>query len=179
MNEYNTSDIKRLLDLYYEGKTSPGEETLLREYFANPDTPHEFDDDKLFFEAMSADDDDSIEVPQDLEQRLSTAITSWEKAEQKATARRHRFKLISFGRTIGIAASIALLFAIGAMHLGNQNQTHEPADTFTDPMEAYAETQRVLNLFAKTIDKSMKSIETAERSQDKAIRLACEQLDKI
>lgn len=176
MNEYNKTDIRRLIDLYYEGKTSANDEAALRDYFARHDTDPEFDDDKLFFEAMTSDEN-LIEVPADLEQRLNSAIDSWEKSEQKAVAARHRFKIISFRRAIGIAASIAVLFALGAMLLGNR--THEPVDTFTDPMEAYAETQRVLTLFANTIDKSMQGLETVERSQDKAMRLAMEQLSKI
>lgn len=178
MNEYNKTDIRRLLDLYYEGKTSSSDESALRDYFARPDTDPEFDDDKLFFGAITGDDS-SIEVPAELEQRLNSAIDSWEESEQKAVAARRRFKFISFRRTIGIAASITVLFAIGAMLLGHQWQNREPADTFTDPMEAYAETQRVLTLFANTIDKSMQGMETAERSQDKAMRLAFEQHSKI
>lgn len=178
MNEYNKTDIRRLLDLYYEGKSSASDEAALRDYFGQPDSDPEFDDDKLFFNAL-AGNDDSIEVPADLEQRLSNAVDSWQESERKAVAARSRFKLISLRPAIGIAASIAVLFAIGAMLLGTPSQTREPADTFTDPMEAYAETQRVLTLFANTIDKSMQGMETAERSQDKALRLAFEQLNKI
>ena len=178
MNEYNKTDIRRILDLYYEGKTSASEEAALRDYFGRPDTDPEFDDDKMFFNAL-AGDDNSTEVPADLEERLSHAIDSWQESEQKAKTTRRRFKFISLRPAIGIAASIAVLFAIGAMLLDNRTQTGEPADTFTDPMEAYAETQRVLTLFANTIDKSMQGIETADRSQDKALRLAFEQLNKI
>ena len=176
MNEYNKTDIRRLLDLYYEGKSSASDEAALRDYFARPDTDPELDDDKMFFNAL-AGDDNSTKVPADFEERLSHAIDSWQESERKAVAARSRFKFISFRPAIGIAASIAVLFAIGAMLLNNQNR--EPADTFTDPMEAYAETQRVLTLFANTIDKSMQGMETADRSQDKALRLAFEQLNKI
>lgn len=178
MNEYNKTEIRRLLDLYYEGQSSACGETTLRDYFSRPDTDPEFDDDKSFFNAL-AGNDDSIEVPSHLEQRLSHAVDSWQEAEQQATAARHRFRIFSLRPAISIAASVAILFAIGSMFLNNPWKTGEPADTFTDPMEAYAETQRVLTLFANTLDKSMDGIDTAERSREKALALAMEQLKKI
>ncbi len=179
MNENNKTDIKRLLNLYYEGKTSVNDEIIIRNYLSRPDCDPEFDDDKMFFEAL-AGNNDTIEVPTELQHRLSQAIDQWEEAERNATAvHRRRFRLISLRPSIGIAASIALLFALGTMRFGNQSITREPVDTFTDPMEAYAETQRVLTLFANTIDKSTQGMETAERCQDKAIRIALEQLNKI
>ena len=40
----NKEDIRRLLDLYMEGKTSLEEEALLMEYFRSPDADKDFAD---------------------------------------------------------------------------------------------------------------------------------------
>ncbi|MDE6225063.1 MAG: hypothetical protein K2M25_02875, partial [Muribaculaceae bacterium] len=76
MNENNKNDIRHILDLYYEGKSSADDEALLRDYFAGGEVDDEFADDKLFFDAL-ADANDSIEVPSDLEHRLNAAVDSW------------------------------------------------------------------------------------------------------
>lgn len=186
MNDYNKSEIRRLLDLYYEGRASESQERRLRDYFSGEVTDEEFADDRLFFNALAAADD-KVEVPAGLEHRLSQAIDSWQEAgqtaEQKAcetppTAPR-RFRLLTFRRSFSIAASVALLVGVGVMLFNTSARTSTPVDTYTDPMEAYAETQRVLTIFSNTIDKSMQSLEQADRSQDKALRLAFEQLSKI
>lgn len=171
MNEYNKSEIRRLLDLYYEGCASESQERRLRDYFSGEVTDEEFADDRLFFNALAAADD-KIEVPEGLEQRLSQAIDSWQEAGR-------RFRLLTFRRSFSIAASVALLVGVGVMLFNTSARTSTPVDTYTNPMEAYAETQRVLTIFSNTIDKSMQSLEQADRSQDKALRLAFEQLSKI
>ncbi len=176
MNEYDKNDIRRLLELYYGGEASENDECRLREYFAQPDTDSEFDDDKMFFEAL-AGVGDSIEVPAELAERLSDAVDLWQDSER--TRRRFRFRRFSFRPAIGIAASVAVVFVIGLSFLDHPVTGREPVDTFSDPMEAYAETQRVLTIFSRTIDKSVRGIETAERSSDKALSLAIDQLDKI
>ena len=46
----NKEDIRRLLDLYMEGKTSLEEEALLMEYFRSPDADKDFADFKTMFD---------------------------------------------------------------------------------------------------------------------------------
>ncbi|MDE6377559.1 MAG: hypothetical protein K2K72_02315 [Duncaniella sp.] len=178
MNDYNKSEIRRLLDLYYEGRTSASEEAVLRRYFSGDDIDSDFEDDRLFFEAL-AGSGETVEVPADLQGRLSAAIDSWQEAEHKSSATRLRLRLISMRRSFSIAASVALLLAVGVWLFNAGNRAASPVDTYSDPMEAYAETQRVLSIFSNTIDKSMQGLEQAENRQDKALRLALEQLDKI
>ncbi|MDE5572741.1 MAG: hypothetical protein K2H32_02535 [Muribaculaceae bacterium] len=178
MNEYNKNDIKHILDRYYEGKSSAADDAILRSYFAEDEVDEEFADDKLFFEAL-ADTNDLIEVPSGLEQRLSDAVDSWNDSENRIADSRRRFRLVKFIPTFGIAASIAILFAIGSFVINNNGQNREPADTFTDPMEAYAETQRVLALFAGTMEKGNEGLEIANQGREKALAMAMEQLNKI
>ena len=163
MNENNKNDIRHILDLYYEGKSSADDEALLREYFAGDEVDDEFA---------------SIEVPSDLEQRLNAAVDSWADSEKQKVESKRQFRLVKFIPTIGIAASIAILFVIGSLVM-NIGQTREPADTFTNPEDAYAETQRVLALFAGTLDKGTEGLEIADQGREKALAMVMEQLNKI
>lgn len=178
MNDYNKSEIRRLLNLYYEGNTTQGKEAVLRDYFSGGDIDSDFENDRLFLEALWGNDS-SVEVPSGLEQRLSDSIDSWQESEHKVHETRRRLRIIAMRRTFSIAASIAVLLGVGVLLFNTIGRNASPVDTYDDPMEAYAETQRVLTIFSNTIDKSMQELERAERSQEKAIRLAFEQLDKI
>lgn len=177
MNENNKNDIRHILNLYYEGKSSAADEALIREYFAGDEVDAEFADDKLFFDAL-ADTSDSIEVPSDLEHRLNETVDSWADSEKQKEDSKRRFRLVKFIPTIGIAASIAILFVIGSLVL-NIGQTREPVDTFTNPEDAYVETQRVLALFAGTLDKGTEGLEIADQGREKALAMVMEQLNKI
>ena len=174
MKEIDSTLIKQLLDRFYSGSATADEEARLRQYFSGDNTDPQFDDDKIFIISLSKGPD--VEVPSDLEQRLSQAIDSWQLAEV-SHPRPLRRKRSLLRPVIGIAASIALLVGLG-LKFYNPSPT-VPADTFSDPAEAYAETRRVLTLFANTVDKSMTGLQTAQQSSEKAMSLAFGRLNKI
>lgn len=181
MNTYNNAEIRRLLDRYYEGDTTESEENLLRDYFAQSEVDPDLEDDRLLFEAMTGDACKAPELPAGLERLLSDSIDSWQRSECRQAPPRRVLRFIPWRRPVSIAASVAVLLGLGIMfiHIHSHGDNSVPTDTFTDPQEAYAETQRVFLIFSNTIDKSMQQLEKMERSQDKALRYTLEQLDKI
>ena len=179
MNTYSKPEIRQLLARYYEGNTTESEEGALREYFAGGNVDPDFEDDRLLFKAMAGYSDKAVEVPAHLERLLSDSIDSWQRSERQPAPSHRVLGFIPWHHAGAIAASVAVLIGVGVMLFNSRGISTIPADTFTDPQEAYAETQRVLSIFSNTIDKSMQGLETMERSQDKALRLALEQLDKI
>ena len=179
MNTYNNAEIRRLLDRYYEGDTTESEETLLRDYFAQSEVDPDLEDDRLLFEAMTGDVCKAPEVPAGLERLLSDSIDSWQRSECRQAQSRRVLRFIPWRQPVSIAASVAVLLGLGIMFIHFRGDNSVPPDTFTDPQEAYAETQRVFLIFSNTIDKSMQQLEKMERSQDKALRYTLEQLDKI
>lgn len=54
MNTIDKNEIRRLLDLYYEGQTSVAQERILSEFFSGAaDLPPEWEADKMLFDLMS------------------------------------------------------------------------------------------------------------------------------
>lgn len=175
MNKNRKQHIKQLLELYYAGNSSATDEAELRDYFNSTEADSEFENDRVIFAAMTCGD--TIEVPRDLEDRLCGAIDSWERAEQSERQEKRKFRIKPFHLLSGIAAAVAIIMAISPLLF--RSSTPQPSDTFTDPMEAYAETQRVLNLFANTLDKSIQGIQIAERNQERAMDMALNQLNNL
>lgn len=175
MNENRKNHIKQLLELYYDGNSSVTDENELHEYFNSSEADHEFEADRIIFEALKTDG--YVDVPDELHKKLSDSIDSWEKAEKKERSQRSTFSIKPFRTVLNLAASIALLLGIGSLLF--LKKAPQPVDTFTDPMEAYAETQRVLSFFANTLDKSLQGMEAAGRNQEKAVNLAIEQLNNL
>ena len=59
---------------------------------------------------------------------------------------------------VGIAASLLLLFAAGAIVHQHEN-TSSAQDTYTNAKDAYAETSRALMKFSKTLNKGIAATE--------------------
>lgn len=108
----------------------------------------EFDDIRLEdLERMASDD--SIEVPAGLDAEIKetvAALSFMEELEEKPAAGNSRKWLPA----VGAAASIALL--IGAGISINERMTR-PADTFTDPYQAYAQLEQAFNMISSTMEK--------------------------
>ncbi len=95
-----TDDLRRLLDSYYSGVSTPEEEETLRRYFSdNNVVDSEFEADAAIFRAIS--DLGEIQPPSGLEQRLISATVG----------RRRPFGVLM--PVIGIAASIAVVLCLG------------------------------------------------------------------
>lgn len=175
MNENSKRHIRQLLERYYNGDSSAAEEIELREFFKRTEADGEFTADRAIFEAMI--DTESVEVPEGFDAKLSKSIDSWEQAETRREVVKKKFSIKLFRLICSIAATVAVIIAVTPLLF--KKNTPQPVDTFTDPMEAYTETQRVLTFFAQTLDKSRQGIETAERSQEKALNIALDQLNKL
>ncbi len=151
----DTDNIRQLLDRYYDGQTSEREEQELKDYFLQDDVPPQWaTDQRLFRQLYGAD----MPVIDGLEQRLSRQIDSWNRVEK--TANRHA-RTIGLRWMAGIAASLLLLFAIGLLVDRQQKQAQYAVqqDTFDDPRDAYAETQKALMMFSKSINKGLNKVE--------------------
>lgn len=151
----DTDNIRQLLDRYYDGQTSEREEQELKDYFLQDDVlPQWATDQRLFRQLYGAD----MPASDGMEQRLSRQIDSWNRVEK--TAGRHA-RAVGLRWIAGIAASLLLLFAIGLLADRQQKQAQYAAqqDTFDDPRDAYAETQKALMMFSKSINKGLNKVE--------------------
>lgn len=171
MNSNRTDEVKSLLGRFYDGVTTEAEEARLRELLAGDDLPDCMAADKALLDALSQDAE--CEVPEGLESRLSAAIDGWEKVEKKRRSVT-RVRIISMRRIASVAASVAVVLAIGfgVNHYNGGVGQPEMADTFTDPNDAYMATEKALMIFANAINKSVEGMEMAES-------VSCGVFDKI
>lgn len=105
MNNPDLQNIRRLLDNYYNGSTSPREEAELADFFASAhDLPADLETEARLFRALSAHPK-SYDIPDGLAERLTLAIDHAEQQEQARHPRRIAF--------IWRAATVAAVLAIG------------------------------------------------------------------
>lgn len=150
-------EINTLLRKFYDGQTTEAEENRLREFFNNPDIPSELADEAAFFRSLPA-------TPKGMERRLERQINAWNMIE-KTTERKARS--VSLRWVMGMAASVLALLTLG-IYL-NMRQPQPPLavqqDTYTDPRDAYAETQKALTLFSQKLNKGLGSLEQKNKEQ--------------
>lgn len=136
-----TNKIDELLNRYEQGITTETEELSLRELAAQGQLPDEWND---YFAVL----DGSVKVPDGLEERLERRIDAMQSSER---LRRRQW----WRRVTGIAATVAILLSVG-VYVHNQRQTQAilEQDTYTDPQEAYNQTEQVLTMLSKQLNKS-------------------------
>ena len=142
--------IKALLNNYYEGSSSPGEEKILKDYFRNEvDVPAEFEADKAFFSSL---EDSSVVSGEDRSEEIMNYIYN----QTKATVRR---RLLSEKLWVPIAAAtVALIFSLW-FGLNYLNKNDRSQDTFSDPEMAYLETQKALIMVSEKMNTGMQHME--------------------
>jgi len=124
--------LRQLLNKYYEGNTSPEEEKELKQYFSGNETLPGYEAEKDIFRHYVR----SENVPSDdFEKRIIKAVDDLETDERK---RIFRIRYIS-----ALSAAAAILILVGSWFIFFQER--EPADSFSDPQIAYAETMKILN----------------------------------
>ena len=153
MTAIPTNDIHLLLQRYYDALTTEAEEQRMRELLAasSPDDPVAAD--AQIIAAMAA----AAPASEGFEGRIEHAVDSWN-AIEKQSLRRSRLVVLR----AAAAAAVAVVLAGGATVAYNHHQhaaelAARPShtDTYTDPRDAYAETQRALVLFSRSINRGL------------------------
>ncbi|MCX6224582.1 MAG: hypothetical protein NTV01_07510 [Bacteroidia bacterium] len=157
-----TNEVKVLLQKYYNGLTSPGEESDLEEYFLNGRVDPEFEADKIHFLAVAAMRDEEIPVPDDLEASVLDALKVVQK-DHKHANRRITYMVLS------VAAGLFLMVSTYIL-LSRQNQTQY----ISDPKIAYAESREALEMVSKFFNEG-----TSQLSGLSRINQAFEPLQKL
>ena len=146
----NTIEIKRLLQLYFNGETSVEEEKKLEVYFQSGDVAEEVKEYSEFFggisELANASEDSTIEDD------IMDFIL--ENEHQEKTKYRWLWKTVT-----GIAASIIIVLG-GVLFYDQQQKPFE--DTFTNPDEAYAYAEQTLQFVSGKYNKGLAQLANFE-----------------
>lgn len=178
-----TEDIKQLLEKYYEGETSPAEEQILLEYFESDQVDSVLAEEGDVF--ISLHSQDSIEVPETLEEELSSLIDDLEAKEETKhyslplqPKKTNRFVLWA----ASIAACTAILVSVFFVVNKPQQATPQPMamhDTYTDPAEAYEEAEKALSIISLNFNKGLSKLSDANQQMSDANEIVSNSLNNI
>lgn len=170
----NTDKLTRLLEAFYSGVTTIEEENELYHFFISENLPEELETEKrLFLNLYNLSLDDEIDVPSSLESKLSSLIDN---LSEKEKPKKRSIKMWKFS---AIAASLLVLVSVGLFMLNDRQPQSMLVDTFTNPEEAYLETQRTLELFSATLNNGLDPLKKAENGVVKVNQMVNESLSKI
>jgi len=170
MENNNITYIKKILHSFYEGMTTPEEEKMLYAYFSGEEiAPELLREKELFLKFFSLQSE--IIVPQGLENKIERLIDRLDQEERdsrvvtlKPEPRRFDWKWIT-----GIAASIVIVVSVCLFTIRDNNQLM--ADTYSNPEEAYVETQRALLLVSNKLNKGFEQVESAQKNLERTNKI--------
>ena len=155
--DMNIEQIKSLLSRFYEGQTTPDEERLLADIFQREDIPEELQEDKQLFLMLAQISDQ--EMPTDIAEEITAFVNDLGQTEKKpvlSDVKQHKaiiYRLKTPPKMWHrIAATVAILLAIGGGVISHQKQTDPFRDTCSTPEEAAAQIQRANNMIAKATE---------------------------
>jgi len=129
----NKEELSRLIGKYYDGDSTVEEEKILRAYFSSDKVPEGYETEKMIFGSFMASGD----IPEPLsgfDERIIAGIDASYDRERSGRVRKYLVPLLS--------AAAGFLLLAGSYFLFIHRSA--PADTFTDPKIAYAETIKIL-----------------------------------
>lgn len=159
----NIDDIKKLLESFYEAKTSPEEELLLLNYFNSTDIADELIAEREVF--LGFYESEALNIPSNLESKLTQLIDEQSKINSKPKQRTQLFL-----KWASIAACFALLvssvFYFNNVSLQGDNQAL--IDNIDDmSKEQYIEMENALRLFSSNFDKGLKQLDDVRENLEK------------
>lgn len=145
--------LKELIDKYYSGYSSPEEEEELRRYFKGEVTVPGYEVEKEIFSGFAFLSDSVPSTSGELENVILRSIDDYEKRREKRSA------TLRILIPAGIAATLLLALGIRFFFSGKS----EPADTYKDPIIAYAETVKILHQVSEKLNRGTKALGTLGR----------------
>jgi hypothetical protein len=154
-----TTEIRRLLEKYYNGQSSEEEELKLRSYFEAENIPAGYEAEKAMFRFFS----ENASVPLPSEEFENNIISAVDAAAKKIFIPVYKSRIFVYS---GIAACLLLLFGSYFFFITNG----QSKDTFSDPEIAYAETVRVLYRVSSTFNHGTRQLDRVRKLEDAATR---------
>ena len=159
----NNEHIRHLLLKFYDGQTTSDEEDELKRFFDSNNIPEELYADKILFLNMKQLNEKETRHIARMKQHMEQKIDRWEEETKVRTSR-------PFGkikRYIIYATGIAAALAITYNRINFPEKEPEYKDTFTNPEDAYLETEKALQLFASALHKGTKPLKDIEEAANK------------
>ena len=129
----NVKELDSLLEKYYSGESTQGEERILRDYFRGDTILSGYEAEREIFKYYGTEKGIPEPSP-DFENRIIAIVAGAGGKERTLNYRRYLLPLIGAAASILILAGSYFLF----------NRSGEMKDTYSDPQIAYLETRKIL-----------------------------------
>lgn len=150
----NTVNIKELISLYFDGKTTAEQESFLKEFFSQEAIPEIYKEDQLLLQALFQKD--SIPIPTDLEQKLQASISHLALQEEK-------HKRIPFKTWGWMAAAATLIIALSLpLYFIQKSQQNESPQLSQVDHNKIQEAQKALILLSKNYNKGLEQLNLSQ-----------------
>jgi hypothetical protein len=145
--------IATLLEKYWQGETTLDDERALKEYFAGPGVPAEWQDQAVFFQYLemqhqkvAPEDEEILSMLKDVE------------PEPARGGKQVRIWLQNAGKVAAVTFIVAAAAVFIRQDYESKKEKIDPvlADTFEDPQRAFEETKKMLMLVSRQFDKGKK-----------------------
>ena len=150
--------IEALLERYWEGETTVGEERELKAFFAQEEIPEHL---RVYAPLFQYLDGQQAKTTPDIEARpyLKVNHTGTKKKGEKPV------RMVSWLTQVAKIAAVGVVLAVATYLVReeylNSKQQVQPvvADTFEDPQKAFEETKKALMLISKNFGKGRKQMQ--------------------
>lgn len=168
--------IKDLLDAFYDGTTSLEEEKKLTEYFLGQEVAEELKlDQKIFCELSSVQKEYDFSSLESKIDSLIDKLDVEEKNENKILYTQPKL-IINWRWITSVAASVLIILCAG-IYFHNSNRGKIIADTYSNPEEAYIETQRALMFVSSKLNKGFDQMESAQKNLEKTNKIIAKNIE--
>lgn len=170
MKLMDIKNIEQLLDSFYEGTTSIEEEKILLDFFEGTDVPDDMiGEQRLFLDLYHSE---KTITPDNLENKLNNLIDNLDKQTNIKPLKTKKLS-INWKWVTGVAASIVIFVSAGLFFQKSfDKKTHFVVqDTYTDPKEAYIETQKAMLLVSNRLNKGLQQVGTVQNNVDKVNKI--------
>ena len=153
-------DIRKLLDAFYECKTSLKEEQLLADYLlASSNLPEEFMEDRELFSLLYYHDESQLELSESFEENFKEWIDT-----ELVDKPRYDIKS-AFRKSLLLVATITLVLGLGYW-MSNQFSTPTEYDKYSDEIVLYEQTKEALLFVSTELNKGVETVKELEENID-------------
>jgi len=156
----NTTEIKKLIEKYFEGETTQAEEVLIRDFFLNEKVPPDLAIYADLFGYFSDTGKDEISNP-DFEQRFLSQINETP-VIPLAPERRQIYYITSIAA--GILLLYGLIFTFRHDIIKNPGN-HQLKDTYTTPSAAYIAAKKALLMVSVNLNTGLDQVQKLQSFQ--------------
>ena len=155
----NAKELNRLIEKYYNGKSTEEEEKKLRDHFTENDIAEGYETEKVIFSYYVAAGK-ITEPSDDFEDRIMSGIDSMDTNVGSRNVKRYILPSLSAAAGLLILVGSYIFFVKG----------NAPKDTYNDPAIAYSETMKILMEVSSQLNHGTQALEPINKINEMTVK---------